>query len=46
MQNRIWLQAIRSGEFSALVTNNVLSFGDALKLVSIRAQAMQKKPVK
>ncbi len=30
------------GEFSALVANNVLSFGDALKLVSIRAQAMQK----
>ncbi len=30
------------GEFSALVANNVLSFEDALKLVSIRAQAMQK----
>jgi [acyl-carrier-protein] S-malonyltransferase len=33
------------GEFSALVANKVLSFEDALKLVSIRAQAMQ-KPVK
>lgn len=30
------------GEFSALVANSVLSFEDALKLVSIRAQAMQK----
>ncbi len=30
------------GEFSALVANKVLSFSDALKLVSIRAQAMQK----
>ncbi|MBA4139124.1 MAG: ACP S-malonyltransferase [Segetibacter sp.] len=30
------------GEFSALVANNTLSFEDALKLVSIRAQAMQK----
>lgn len=30
------------GEFSALVANHVLSFEDALKLVSIRAQAMQK----
>lgn len=30
------------GEFSALVANNVLGFEDALKLVSIRAQAMQK----
>jgi len=30
------------GEFSALVANNVLSFEVALKLVSIRAQAMQK----
>ena len=30
------------GEFSALVANDVLSFEDALKLVSIRAQAMQK----
>ncbi|MBS1627879.1 MAG: ACP S-malonyltransferase [Bacteroidetes bacterium] len=30
------------GEFSALVANNVLSFEDALKLVSIRAAAMQK----
>ncbi|WP_153799598.1 ACP S-malonyltransferase [Foetidibacter luteolus] len=30
------------GEFSALVANNVLSFEDALKLVSIRALAMQK----
>lgn len=30
------------GEFSALVANKVLSFDDALKLVSIRAQAMQK----
>lgn len=30
------------GEFSALVANSVLSFDDALKLVSIRAQAMQK----
>ena len=30
------------GEFSALVANKVLSFEDALKLVSIRAKAMQK----
>ncbi|MFT4024865.1 MAG: ACP S-malonyltransferase [Flavihumibacter sp.] len=30
------------GEFSALVANGVLSFDDALTLVSIRAQAMQK----
>lgn len=30
------------GEFSALVANAVLSFEDALKLVSVRAQAMQK----
>jgi [acyl-carrier-protein] S-malonyltransferase len=30
------------GEFSALVANGVLSFEDALKLVSIRAKAMQK----
>lgn len=30
------------GEFSALVANGVLSFEDALKLVSIRAMAMQK----
>ena len=30
------------GEFSALVANNTLSFVDALKLVSIRATAMQK----
>lgn len=30
------------GEFSALVANKVLTFEDALKLVSIRAQAMQK----
>lgn len=30
------------GEFSALVANKVLSFQDALKLVSIRAKAMQK----
>jgi [acyl-carrier-protein] S-malonyltransferase len=30
------------GEFSALVANNVLSFEDALKLVAIRAGAMQK----
>jgi len=30
------------GEFSALVANNSLSFEDALKLVSIRAKAMQK----
>lgn len=30
------------GEFSALVANKVLAFEDALKLVSIRAQAMQK----
>lgn len=29
------------GEFSALVANGVLSFEDALKLVSIRAMAMQ-----
>jgi [acyl-carrier-protein] S-malonyltransferase len=30
------------GEFSALVANKTLSFEEALKLVSIRAQAMQK----
>src|ERR1700712_2437100 len=30
------------GEFSALVANGVLSYEDALKLVSIRARAMQK----
>ena len=30
------------GEFSALVANGALSFEDALKLVSIRAKAMQK----
>src|ERR1700741_2270977 len=30
------------GEFSALVANGTLSFDDALNLVSIRAQAMQK----
>jgi [acyl-carrier-protein] S-malonyltransferase len=30
------------GEFSALVANQTLSFEDALKLVSVRAQAMQK----
>lgn len=30
------------GEFSALVANGALSFEDALNLVSIRAQAMQK----
>ena len=30
------------GEFSALVANGVLSFEDALQLVSIRASAMQK----
>jgi len=30
------------GEFSALVANNTLSFEDALRLVFIRAQAMQK----
>ena len=30
------------GEFSALVANNVLSFRDGLKLVSMRAKAMQK----
>jgi [acyl-carrier-protein] S-malonyltransferase len=30
------------GEFSALVANNTLRFEDGLKLVSIRAQAMQK----
>jgi len=30
------------GEFSALVVNECLSFEDALKLVSIRAKAMQK----
>jgi [acyl-carrier-protein] S-malonyltransferase len=29
------------GEFSALVANNVLSFEDALKLVAVRAKAMQ-----
>lgn len=30
------------GEFSALVANKVLTFSDALQLVSIRAKAMQK----
>ncbi len=30
------------GEFSALVANGALQFGDGLKLVSIRANAMQK----
>lgn len=30
------------GEFSALVANGALSFTDALKLVSVRAKAMQK----
>ncbi|MHA4809308.1 ACP S-malonyltransferase [Flavitalea flava] len=30
------------GEFSALVANGVLSFEDGLKLVSVRAKAMQK----
>lgn len=30
------------GEFSALVANNTLSFEDALRLVAIRANAMQK----
>ena len=30
------------GEFSALVANNTLSFEDALRLVTIRAKAMQK----
>jgi [acyl-carrier-protein] S-malonyltransferase len=30
------------GEFSALVANGALGFGEALKLVSIRANAMQK----
>jgi [acyl-carrier-protein] S-malonyltransferase len=30
------------GEFSALVANNVLTYEDALRLVSIRAKAMQK----
>ena len=30
------------GEFSALVANDCLSFEDALKLVSVRAKAMQK----
>jgi len=30
------------GEFSALVANDCLSFSDALKLVSVRAKAMQK----
>ena len=30
------------GEFSALVANNTLSFEDAMKLVAIRANAMQK----
>jgi [acyl-carrier-protein] S-malonyltransferase len=30
------------GEFSALVVNGTLSFDDALNLVSVRAQAMQK----
>ena len=30
------------GEFSALVANGTLNFADALKLVSVRAKAMQK----
>ena len=30
------------GEFSALVVNKSISFEDGLKLVSIRANAMQK----
>ncbi len=30
------------GEFSALVANNTLQYEDALRLVSIRAKAMQK----
>ncbi|MES2430876.1 MAG: ACP S-malonyltransferase [Bacteroidota bacterium] len=30
------------GEFSALVANNTLSFEDALRLVAVRAKAMQK----
>jgi [acyl-carrier-protein] S-malonyltransferase len=30
------------GEFSALVANGALSFGDALRLVAVRASAMQK----
>lgn len=30
------------GEFSALVANKVLTFSDALKLVAVRAQAMQR----
>ncbi|HZI01731.1 MAG TPA: ACP S-malonyltransferase, partial [Flavisolibacter sp.] len=30
------------GEFSALVVNGTLSFDDGLRLVSLRAQAMQK----
>jgi [acyl-carrier-protein] S-malonyltransferase len=30
------------GEFSALVANGCLSFEDGLKLVSLRAKAMQK----
>ncbi len=30
------------GEFSALVANGTLNFADALRLVSVRAQAMQK----
>ena len=30
------------GEFSALVANKTITFSDGLKLVSIRAQAMQK----
>src|SRR5215467_1218921 len=30
------------GEFSALVANGTLSFDDALKLVAVRAKAMQK----
>ena len=30
------------GEFSALVANNVLAFEDALRLVAVRANAMQK----
>jgi [acyl-carrier-protein] S-malonyltransferase len=42
MPGLIWLLAIPFGEFTALVANNVLTFEDALKLVSIRASAMQK----
>ena len=42
MQSPTWLLVIRLGEFSALVANGVLSFEDALRLVSIRASAMQK----